>query len=94
MSEKVVKHYDVIITGRVQGVGFRYSALNQAEKLGIKGYVKNLFSGDVKLEIEGSEMATRLMLDWCRQGPTTARVENANISEGNLKSYNNFEVRY
>ena len=94
MSEKSIKHYDVVVTGRVQGVGFRYSAFNQARKLGINGYVKNLFSGDVKLEIEGSETATDLMLDWCRQGPTTSRVENANISEGNIKNYNTFEVRY
>jgi len=87
-------HYSVEIEGRVQGVGFRYSAVNQAAALGITGYVKNLPSGNVYLEIEGPENAVLKMLRWCHSGPSTARVERVSDYKGELKNYDSFRVMY
>lgn len=87
-------NYHIIVTGRVQGVGFRYSAINQARVLGIKGFVKNLPDGSVELEIQGDKTATKLMITWCKEGPGTGYVENIAVSEGLLKNYSDFSVRY
>lgn len=51
MKEKLL--YKILITGQVQGVGFRWSALKEARNLGIKGFVKNLSDGSVYIEAEG-----------------------------------------
>ena len=94
MSKSRILHYELIVSGRVQGVGYRYSAINQANKLGIRGYVKNMPGGTVKLEIEGTDTAVELMLKWCRKGPGTAHVENISIYEGSPKGYKTFQVKY
>lgn len=89
-----IKHFNVTVRGRVQGVGFRYSAANQANALGIRGLVKNLPNRDVYLEIEGSDLATKLMLDWCHRGPGTSRVDQVFINEDTVKQYNTFRIAY
>ncbi len=90
----MIRNYEITVYGRVQGVGFRYSAVNIASKYGIKGTVRNLPGGAVQLEIEGSESATNLMIEWCRQGPGTARVDRIDIFEGEAKGFDTFAVRY
>lgn len=52
-QEKVRKH--IFFYGRVQGVGFRYYAVQKANQLGLTGWVKNLYDGSVKMEVEGQE---------------------------------------
>ena len=63
------------IVGRVQGVGFRESMRQQAERLGITGWVRNCMDGTVEAVVSGDEAAVSAMLDWCRRGPPLARVE-------------------
>ncbi|HXF04979.1 MAG TPA: acylphosphatase [Blastocatellia bacterium] len=63
-----------IISGRVQGVGFRYFALRQAERYGITGYVRNLDDGRVEVLAQGEEADVAAFLDVLRQGPPLARV--------------------
>jgi acylphosphatase len=62
-------------TGRVQGVGFRYSVRRAAVHLGLQGWVRNRGDGAVEGHLQGDGAAVDAMLDWCRQGPSGADVE-------------------
>jgi acylphosphatase len=62
------------ISGRVQGVGFRYSALSEALRLGVTGWVRNTHDGGVELVAEGDDTLLRRLLTWCHAGPPGARV--------------------
>jgi acylphosphatase len=64
----------VFISGRVQGVGFRYWMIGEAERLGLTGWVRNLRDGTVEALIEGDEAAVEEMLRLCRRGPPGAQV--------------------
>ncbi len=87
-------NYRIEVHGRVQGVGYRYSAINMANRLGVKGYVKNMGSGTVLLEIEGNHHAVDEMIAWCRIGPGTGNVDELQIYESKCKAYTNFKVKY
>jgi acylphosphatase len=64
----------VWITGRVQGVGYRYSTCEQAERLGLGGWVRNLGDGSVEAVFEGPAAEVARAVSWCRQGPPGALV--------------------
>ena len=85
--------YRIVVHGRVQGVGFRYSALNMAMHLSLNGFVKNLSSGAVELEIEGTYDIVHQMIEWCKVGPGTGYVEEVEIVEREPRHYSSFEVR-
>jgi acylphosphatase len=65
----------VLITGRVQGVGFRAWAVSQAEKLGVRGWIRNRADGAVEAEIAGDPDAVARMRDLLAQGPPHAHVD-------------------
>jgi acylphosphatase len=65
-----------IVRGRVQGVFFRASTREQALKLGIAGYAKNLADGSVEVLACGPGQSLDALQEWLRQGPPSARVEN------------------
>ena len=65
-----------MVRGRVQGVFFRASTREQALKLGVSGYAKNLPDGGVEVLACGSDPALDALQEWLRQGPPSARVEN------------------
>jgi acylphosphatase len=69
----------VLISGRVQGVSFRYYTRQTAERLGLSGWVRNLMDGRVEAWFEGEESAVEQMIDWCREGPSAAVVESVEI---------------
>lgn len=84
----------VRVKGRVQGVFYRQSTLEQAQQLGINGWVRNLPDGDVEAVFEGTEQAVEQMLAWCRQGPSAARVDDIIISrEAPTGAESGFRVR-
>jgi len=87
-----MKHLDIVISGKVQRVSFRVSTKAVADQLGIKGIIKNMPDGTVYAEAEGSPYALDSFLDWCKDGPENAVVENVIQSESELKNYRNFEV--
>lgn len=70
----------VILSGRVQAVGFRYSAYNEAASLGLTGWVRNLPDGRVEAEFEGPKEVLDTMLAWCRKGPILASVRDVEVS--------------
>ena len=64
------------VTGTVQGVGYRASARNIARSLGLTGYAANMPDGTVEIVAEGEEPLLRKLIDWAREGPSLAHVEN------------------
>ncbi|MDR1278716.1 MAG: acylphosphatase, partial [Treponema sp.] len=64
-----------LVSGRVQGVGFRYSCYHEARRLGLSGWVRNRADGAVEVWAEGSRENIDLLLSWLRQGPPGARVD-------------------
>jgi acylphosphatase len=80
------------IFGQVQGVGFRYHFTEQAQHLGITGWVRNRRGGCVEAMIEGSPEAVEALLAWARRGPPAARVERVEVSEAE-GMFTSFELR-
>jgi len=66
----------LVISGRVQGVGFRASAYDEAQSLGLTGWVRNLPSGEVEMVMEGKRENLGLVLSWAHFGPPGARVSD------------------
>lgn len=89
----MVKHFNIIVKGKVQGVFYRQSTHKQASKLGLKGFVKNLTNGDVFIEAEGEEHLLGLLIEWCRQGPSAAKVEEVIIEESEVANFQDFTVK-
>ena len=88
----MIKHIDIIIKGKVQGVQFRASTKAVADQLGVKGFIKNEPNGDVFIAAEANNMLMELFLEWCNEGPQDAEVNHVESIEGELKNYRNFEV--
>ena len=70
----------VFITGRVQGVSFRWYTQSKAQELDLTGWVRNLWDGRVEVIFEGEEQAVRDVVSWCRTGPPTARVDTIEVT--------------
>ncbi|RZK40460.1 MAG: acylphosphatase [Pedobacter sp.] len=87
-----MKHINIQVTGKVQGVFFRASTKAVADQMGIKGFVKNQKDGSVYIEAEGDETTLSMFLAWCEEGPDKSVVENVVAEDGELKNYRNFEV--
>lgn len=86
-------HYTIRVYGKVQGVFFRASTQDKAESLGILGWVKNEPDGTVKIEAEGPEQQMQEFIDWCKQGPTYAKVEKVDLKEDNPQGFVRFEIK-
>jgi acylphosphatase len=83
----------VLISGKVQGVYFRQSTLAEARGLGITGFVRNLMDGRVEAVFEGEEHAVKMLVNYCRSGPSAARVSNVDVAYGPFKGeFPNFRV--
>ncbi len=65
----------LIVEGRVQEVWFRDSTRTQANNLGVHGWVKNRFDGNVEVLAEGPENGVEKLIEWCHEGPSYARVD-------------------
>ncbi len=83
------------ISGRVQGVGYRYFALKQATQLGLTGYVKNRFNGSVEVFAQGESNMVELFLRILEQGPHFAEVELLRQEKVELtNAYDSFIIEY
>jgi acylphosphatase len=86
------KHY--LVRGRVQGVGYRYFALDAAERLGVKGFVRNLYSGEVEVHAEADEVTLKLFRQELERGPRLSQVTQ--VVESDLAAsgvYSSFLIR-
>lgn len=88
-----MKSVSITVTGKVQGVFFRASAKDIAEKLDVRGFAQNLPDGSVYIEAEGDEENIKQFIDWCQQGPPRASVSNVNITEAELKNFQRFDIK-
>jgi acylphosphatase len=88
-----MKHVNICISGKVQGVFFRATAKEQADQLGIKGFVRNDPMGSVYMEAEGDEDHLKVFLEWCARGPSKAHVDNITVEESEVRNFALFEVR-
>ena len=91
-----MKHrYHIIVRGRVQGVGFRYFTFKWAERLGICGWVKNLFDGSVEIEAEGKKNDLNEFMKKVKEGPRFGYVETVEIVEIDaVENEKGFEITY
>ncbi len=69
------------VSGRVQGVGFRYFVWRQADTQQLSGYAKNLADGRVEFLLQGDKMAVQLVLEQIRRGPSYAKVTDVEVEE-------------
>ena len=76
MTERAHVH----VSGLVQGVSFRWYAIQHARRLGVGGWVRNLPDGQVEAVFEGAEADVKAMVDWCREGPPSARVSSVDVA--------------
>lgn len=85
----------VLIGGRVQGVFFRSETRHEANKLNVKGWVRNLQDGKVEAVFEGEEQAVKELIEFCKQGPPAARVTQLDVDwENYTGEFKSFEMRY
>ena len=83
-----------IIKGYVQGVCFRMYARNQAEQLGVTGWVRNQSDGNVEIVAEGEKDALSKLLAWCRQGPSYADVTGIDVKYSEATGeFSSFEIK-
>lgn len=94
MSASNNQRYDVTYSGRVQGVGFRYTVQRLASPLNLTGYVRNLASGDVRLEVEGAEREIKALLASINSAMKT-KIDDAKIdTRPGTGEFTGFEIRY
>ena len=92
MSEK---RYHLIVSGRVQGVLYRYTSKLRADKLDIFGWVQNREDGTVEIVCQGEDQKVDQFIQWCKRGPWLAKVKDIQITEEKVKKeFSFFAIRY
>jgi acylphosphatase len=76
----MIKRVQAVVTGYVQGVGYRYFAVHVAEQLGLKGCVRNIAGGGVQATAEGDETVLHEFLDALGRGPYASRVDDVSVA--------------
>ena len=82
------------VSGRVQGVSFRWYTEEKARSLGVGGWVRNEPDGSVLVHAEGEAEAVDALVAWCHDGPTSARVSGVAVREASPTGATTFETRY
>jgi len=85
--------FGFVVSGKVQGVGFRWSTRNKARQLGLGGWVRNCADGRVEGEVSGNSGDVDLFLDWLAVGPPGGRVDALNTSQrGEWVDHQRFDI--
>ncbi|KAJ1684531.1 hypothetical protein LUZ63_020286 [Rhynchospora breviuscula] len=90
MSDHAV---DLKITGRVQGVSYRWTCRQEAERLGVTGWVRNEPDGSVAAHAEGERDAVEALVGWCRSGPSGARVDDVQVTASSVGGATGFDAQ-
>lgn len=83
-----------IVNGTVQGVGFRWAAREQAQRLGVVGWARNRADGSVEAEVEGAPETVERMLAWLRQGPPGSAVTGVAVTDAAPEGDDGFRIRH
>lgn len=83
----------VFVSGIVQGVGYRFTTLTQANQLGLSGWVRNLPDNRVEAVFEGTKAVVEEMIRWCYEGPTGAVVKDVAVEYAAPEGIRGFEIR-
>ncbi len=90
----MVEHYNITVSGRVQGVFFRVSTQREASRLGLTGFVRNEADGNVYVEVEGEQDIIDKLLTWLRKGgPPQGWVNEVDIEAEDPENFSRFEIR-
>jgi len=85
----------IFVSGRVQGVFFRSRTQEEAEKLGLVGWVKNTPDGKVEIVAEGDKEKLEELIAWCKKGPLFAKVENVEVEwQESTGEFSSFEILF
>ncbi len=94
MDDKKIRA-EILVSGLVQGVGYRYFVQRNASALGLTGYVKNLFTGEVFAVVEGPEYLVEDLIGKMNIGPQRSDVRKIKVSRSNYQGeFGTFEIRY
>ena len=86
---------EIVVNGLVQGVGYRYFVVREAQKLGLKGYTKNLYTGEVLTVVEGDRAIVEEMIKKLKMGPIHASVKSCKVDWQQPKNeFTDFEVKF
>lgn len=91
MGEQLLAR-DVVVRGRVQGVGFRWFTRQQAQALGVTGIARNLPDGTVEVHAEGPADALDTLVARLREGPSSARVDDVAVRDGEVTGTTTFRT--
>lgn len=83
----------ILVEGKVQGVFYRASTKAKARQLSLNGLVKNQSDGSVLIEAQGAENNIEALIEWCKTGPPTAKVENCKWEKIKERNYSKFEIQ-
>jgi acylphosphatase len=89
-----MRHLNIRVAGRVQGVFFRACTRDKAEELGVRGFVRNEPDGSVYIEAEGTTEILDDFVSWCWQGSPAANVSGVTVTEAKMESFDDFRVTY
>jgi len=85
----------ITVSGLVQGVGYRYFTHKKATDLDLKGYVKNMYNGNVEAEVEGDRESIEILIKEMKTGPRLSRVNDLNVEWKEFTGkYNSFEITF
>jgi len=94
MSNNFVK-VEITVSGLVQGVGFRYYVYSKAQTIGLNGYTKNLFTGEVVTVVEGERFLVEELIDYIKIGPSRSHVKSHSVNWFEYKNeYKIFEIKH
>lgn len=88
-----MKHIRITVNGKVQGVYFRAFTQKEAERLNLKGFVRNERNGDVYIEAEGEDANLNQLVSWCQTGSPKAVVHDIKVTEGDVKHFSEFVIQ-
>jgi len=83
----------ILVSGKVQGVFYRDSTCQQAQNLNLSGYVKNLATGQVEIEVCGEQSNIEEFQKWLWKGPIMSKVENIQLQGISIMNYSTFDIR-